>query len=547
MDHFHNESLVGHWPLDADLRNHAATRMPCVARSVNLATCDGRPAATFDGIDSVIEVADHPDLHWGRGDFSIALWLHTRSGADGGDIVGDLVSKFDPDTRRGLNLIVSTHTGVTQTTQSNYRQLQFGIDDGHLDPAWTDCGRPGAAVKVSALASLDGALHAGTFENGPDRCGHLWRYRGDGDWLDLGAAPPGCNNVGAIALFDGDLYCATGRYSASGSHLGDTLNPTPGGWVYRVDADGSWKDCGHVGGHGAASDNAATAHGASDQADETNCLTTWQGRLFATSHHRRGVYAYEGGRDWRWIGPDLRVMSMTIHQGRFYALINGGGVYRYEEDGEWTHCGDPPGSTQTYCAVTYQGQLYVGTWPEGTVVRYDGGTSWTTINLLGAEREVMGAAIYNGKCYFGTLPMANVFRMDGDRFTFMGNLDNDPSVYMRRVWSMAVFDGQLFAGTLPGGRVLRRRAGGMATFDHALPTGWRHVAAVRRGATLTLYLDGKQVAQSSVSNTENFDLDNDQPLRIGGGIGHVLTGSLRDVRLYNVALDAQAVRSLARV
>ena len=35
--------------------------------------------------------------------------------------------------------------------------------------------------------------------------------------------------------------------------------------------------------------------------------------------------------------------------------------------------------------------------------------------------------------------------------------------------------------------------------------------------------------------------------RIGGGIGHVLTGSLRDVRLYNVALDAQAVQSLARV
>jgi len=544
MNFHFDQQLVSHWPFDGRHAQNVPTPSSAI-RPDHVQVRDGHSATAFNGTGSPIELTDPDELRFGTGDFSIALWLHTKSGAEGGDNIGDLVSKFDPDTRRGWSLIASTHTGVTQTTQSNYRHLQFGIDDGHLDPAWTDCGRPGAAIKVSALAAIDGSLVAGTFENGPDRCGHLWRYEADGNWLDLGAPPPACNNVGSVALFDGDLYCATGRYSANGSHLGDTLNPAPGGWVYRVDADGSWKDCGHVGGHGAASDNAATAYGASDQADETNCLTTWRGRLFATSHHRRGVYAYEGGRDWRWIGPDLRVMSMTIHQGRFYALINGGGVYRYEEDGAWTHCGDPTGSTQTYCAVTYQDQLYVGTWPEGTVVRYDGGTSWTTINLLGAEREVMGAAIYNGKCYFGTLPMANVFRMDGDRFTFMGNLDNDPNVYLRRVWSMAVFGGHLFAGTLPGGRVLRRRAGAMVSWDRALPSGWRHIAAVRKGATLTLYVDGTPVAQSTSAGASEFNVDNDQPLRIGGGVGHALNGSLRDLRLYKVALDGPAVRTLA--
>ena len=59
----------------------------------------------------------------------------------------------------------------------------------------------------------------------------------------------------------------------------------------------------------------------------------------------------------------------------------------------------------------------------------------------------MAAALYNGKCYFGTLPMANVFRMDTNQFTYFGNLDNDPSTYLRRVWSMSTHNGQLFAGT----------------------------------------------------------------------------------------------------
>ena len=67
--------------------------------------------------------------------------------------------------------------------------------------------------------------------------------------------------------------------------------------------------------------------------------------------------------------------------------------------------------------------------------------------------------------------MANVFRMDNGQFTYFGNLDNDASVCLRRVWSMSTYNGQLFAGTLPGGNVMRRQAGRAATHDHALPSG----------------------------------------------------------------------------
>lgn len=536
--------LVGHWPLQDNAREISDSNLCSSARALNFRIVDGRRAAVFDGVSSHIEVDDHPEIRFNDTDFSLSLWLHTQDSSGGGDIVGDLISKFDPDKRRGMNLICSTHTGVTQTTQSNYRHLQFGVDCANLSPQWIDCGRPGNAVMVCALAAVNGALHAGTFEHGPDMCGHLWRYQGDNNWVDLGAAPPGCNSIPSLACFDGDVFCATGRYNPNGSQLGNWKNVRPGGQVYRVSDDGQWDDCGHPGADGAKPDDISDNSPRSDQADETTCLTVYRGHLYAVSNHRRGLYRYDGGKNWKYVGPNLRIMSVTLHQGQLYALINGGGVYRFDGDNSWVWCGEPTGSTQTYCAVTYQGKLLVGTWPEGEVVRYDGGEAWSVIGRLGYEREVMGTALYNGKCYFGSLPMANIFRMDHDRFTFLGNIDNDPTVMLRRAWSMAVHRGEMFAGSLPQGRVSRRRAGCMATHDHALPSGWRHIAAVRRDRTIMLYLDGVVVAQNEMPNGGEFPLDTHTPLRIGAGIGHHLNGALADVRIYNGALNDADISGL---
>lgn len=538
------DSLIGHWPLTNNAHNVSDLNLCTIARGLSFVTRDGHAAALFDGMNSSMEVDHHPALDSGAGPFTIALWVHTADSSAGGDIVGDLVSKFDPDSRRGFSLICSTHTGVTQTTQSQYRHLQFGIDNAQVSPEWTDCGRPGKAVMVASLAVMQGALYAGTFENGPEDYGHLWRYESDGQWLDMGFAPSRCNSIPSIAYFDAAIHCATGRYNPNGSQLGDWKNIRPGGTVYRVEEDGTWVDCGHPGLEGAKPDDISDNTARSDQADETTCLTVFRGSLFAVSHHRRGIYRYDGGKDWRYVGPNLRIMSITLHEGQLYALINGGGVYRYEADNNWTWCGEPQGSDQTYCAVTYQGKLLVGTWPEGEVVRYDGGEQWTVFNRIGYEREVMGTALYNGKCYFGSLPMANVFRMDRERFAYFGNIDNDPSVMLRRAWSMAVHKGELFAGSLPQGLVKRRRAGCMATHDHALSPGWRHVVAVREGGHLKLYLDGREVVQNTIPAGEDYTLGNSCPLQIGAGIGHRLNGALRDVRIYNAALDPQAVGQL---
>jgi Concanavalin A-like lectin/glucanases superfamily len=539
-----DQGLIGHWPFthSCDDRGSAGLKVRNHGVQAGAPGPRGQPgAAVFDGRSAFLEVDTHPALEPGGRDFSVAAWVHARG--ERVDVVGDLVAKFDGESRRGFQLSVLTNTGVTSTTQPNYRNLHFGIDSGRLAPRWTDCGRPGNAVLIASLKVSNGALYAGTLEMGSDERGRLWRYGGDGQWVDMDN-PVGCNIVNSIAEFEGALYCGVGRYMGTGSALGESRNRTPGGQVYRVDPDGRWTYCGHPGVGDATPDDAPTIGYDSGKADDAFALTVYQGNLYCASNHRRGAFVYEGGESWKYIGPALRILSFTVYRGSLYALINGGPVYRYEGDSKWIFCGCPAGSTQTYGAVTSAGRLYVGTWPEGEVHRYEGGERWTSLERVGYEREIMGMALYNGKVYVGSLPMANVWRMDGERFTLVGMLDH-ASAPLRRVWSMAVHQGKLFAGTLPSGRVHSVEAGRMATWDSRFPDGWRHVAAVRDGGILRLYLDGRAVAVSTPFDAADYDLSNNQPLTIGFGVNDYFAGFMSDLRLYDRALGHSDVARLA--
>ena len=529
--------LIAHWPFREDLKDHSESGLAIQNHGVEIGESGGQRSAQFNGAETFLEVPC--DLSLGTGDFSCAGWIHTEET----EVVGDILSQFDPETRQGWQVSVLTNTGMTSTAQSNYRNLHFGIDNGHLG-AWKDCGRPGQAVKISALSTLGGHLYAGTFENGEEEVGHLWRYEGKKRWTDLGN-PVGCNSVNAVVEFKGALYCALGRYNSSGSAMGDPLNTTPGGQVYRVDADGQWTFCGHPGIEDATPEEIPTTGHNTGKADNATALTVYQGRLYATSLYREGAFVYDGGTSWTPIGPDVRLMSFTVYRDRLYTLVNGGPVLRYEGGAEWTDCGCPETSTQTYSAVTFKGELYVGTWPQGEVYRYDGNKTWTCLDRVGYEREIMAMGLYNGKVYIGSLPMANVWRMDGNQFTFLASLDHT-SAPLRRVWSMAVYQGRLYAGTLPSGHVYSVEAGKVATWDCTFPEGWRHIAAVKQGGVLTLYVDGTPVATTDSFNPKRYDLNPNCPLLIGFGTHDYFKGALRDVRIYRRGLTQGEIQNLAR-
>ena len=415
-------------------------------------------------------------------------------------------------------------------SQANDRNVHFGIDAG-TEPVWSDRGRPGNAVYVMAMAVHDGKLFVGTCEVGPGESGHVYRYDGGSRWIDCGS-PDRCNAVTSLAAHGGALYAGTGRYRLAGSALPDSTNANLGGKIVRYNGDGDWADCGRL-----------------PDVEAVGGMVVFRGELYASSLYKpAGFFRYQGRNTWQRCplpADGRRVVALGVFNGHIYAgSYDSCSVCRF--DGKsWEPLGVLEPTGQTYSFEVHAGELFVGTWPNGQVFRFDRGERWVQAGRLGKEKEVMGMAVHNGKLYAGTLPLAEVYRYDdGTRWTRTGRIDLTPDVRYRRAWSMAVFDGRLFCGTLPSGRVHALEVGQSVTYDRSLPPGWKHLAAVREGGRVSLFVDGKRVAWSS-STASPLDLTNQQPLRIGFRAHDHFRGSLTDLRLYDRALSAGEIAALS--
>jgi hypothetical protein len=520
------ESL-SHWKLAGDGRDSSGSGLDLTPHGVDLTAAGPaeRPAtaAAFDGRDDYLKLTDTSKLKLGTGDFSLSLWVHTEAETD--DVFGDLVSQYDPVTRTGFHLSIQNLAGVT-TSQPNCRQLHFGIDQGRLEDSWTDHGRLGNAVFVFALAVHDGHLYAATCEAGKDQRGHVFRWEGADCWTDLGS-PDACNAVSSLASFHGSLYAATSKYRLAGSSLAESENTNLGGKIFRLDGQ-QWT---HV--------------GTLPDVEAIGSLAEFRGKLHASSLYRPGgLFRMEGEQKWASCGtPDgKRVEALAVYNGCLWATgYDEAGIYRYDGT-RWEHMGKAGEGTQTYGLAVHGGELYVSQWPQARVFRYGGGTKWLDVGRLGEELESMPLVVYNGKLYGGSLPLAEVYRFDGDgRWTRIGRLDHTPDVRYCRAWSMAIYRGRLFCGTLPSGHVHSIEAGKNVTLDRELAAGWRHIAAVRRGKWLELFVDGKLAATSSTFDPRQYNLTSSQPLWIGFGANDYFRGRLADVRLYRGALSAEAI------
>ena len=496
---------------------------------------DGTRAARFDGRSAFLEVANRTLPQLSTEDFTVSVWVCTEEVLD--DALGDILSKYDPETRKGLNLGIVTCSGVSNS-QPNYRTVHFGIDNGHMDTQWTDCGRPGNAVFVFGLAVHGDRLYAATCEPGEKESGHVYRYEGGTEWTDCGS-PDMSNSVASLAVYDGKLFAGTSWYDTTGSALSASPNQSPGGKVYCYAGDKQWTYCGTL-------KNPETG-----ESITLGGLTVFRGRLYATTLKQGGfgLYRYEGGTEWGYCGnPGRRVLNPCVFNGRLYMVSYDapGGPFCFD-GANWSYVGatiDPP-IDQDYSFAVYDGRLHVSTWPKAYVYRMDESGRWTPCGHPGDEKETMGMVVYNGKLYAGTLPSARVYRYEGgDTWVPVGQqLDTSEGLY-RRVWSMAVYQGKLFCGTLPSGKVFSLEAGKSVTYDDALKPGWRHLAAVRRRGHVCLFVDGKPVATSSAFDPAQYDISNERSLRIGFGAGDYFYGWMRHLRLYDCALTDGEIGSL---
>ncbi len=156
--------LIGHWKLTADAKDSSAKDNHGISHGVKL----GANGAFFDGRKNYVEVKSSVSMETGSAPFSIAAWVRTDAELD--DVLGDVISKFDPQSRRGFILNIKHNVGATNS-QANYRHLQFGIDNGRVDEKWTDHGRPGQAVLIFSMAVFDDELFVGTCVAGKDQAG----------------------------------------------------------------------------------------------------------------------------------------------------------------------------------------------------------------------------------------------------------------------------------------------------------------------------------------------------------------------------------------
>jgi hypothetical protein len=309
------------------------------------------------------------------------------------------------------------------------------------------------------------------------------------------------------------------------------------------------------------------------EADSVAALVPWRGELYAIPMYSPGLYRFDAPGRWAWCGsPGRRLLALGVHDGALYGAGNdhadvdsaiaqtaagivvpaqsaegGGGVFRYDGD-SWTSLGMQRDTTQVYSIETFDGAMHIGTWPTGLVYRHGSEAGWTSTGRLGDETEVMNLLAFGGALYGGTLPKAQVFRHDGPgRWTEVGRVDATPDVLYRRAASMAVHRGRLIVGTLPSGRVHAMRVGMAVSAGRPLRPGVHDIAAVRRGSTLELHVDGARIAAETDGSGGVLDLHEPLDLQRAHGPRMAFGGELLDLRVTDRALAPEETAAVLGV
>lgn len=550
--------LVGHWKLAGDCRDSSGQDNHGVNHGVDLAT------GTFDGRGAYIEVPDSPALHFGTGDFAISARVHTEEEVN--DVLGDVLEKYDPDSRRGITLWLKSSAGGYQS-QGTDQHVCFGIDNARTSD-WTDHGRPSLTSNYvsNSLTVFKGKLYAATMDAQDERdWRHVFRFDGEDGWTDCGQVGSArSTGVGPLIVHQGHLYAVTTTYDWTRVRTG----PYEPGRVYRYEGGTTWRDCGQP----------------SD--DRTlNCVASFKGQLFVGGGPQTwGVFVQEGETGWREskLFPQSGAQrcfphTMCCHNGKLY--VGWPSVYAFDGQ-EWVYAGvpsEPERTLQTHSLAVYRGQLCAGTWPLARVSRYLGGEKWQEFGRVGEDgTEVNALVVYNGKLYGGSIPRAEVCRYDGaEQWTSLNRFYSPPGWVpvppadnggkptreqvseWSRVTSLTIHAGRLFASIgsctssvldAPAdvrGRVFSMEAGKCVSYEHDLGPGWKQMVAVRQQGLLKLYVNGQLVATSGRFDPAEYDVTNQQPLRIGFGQTDSFCGKLADVRIYNRALSEAEVAELS--
>ena len=491
-------------------------------------------------------------------DFTVSLWADVP--ADRAGAAGGLATKFDPVARTGFNLsAISSAAGYNGP--GDELRISFGVDAGS-DPRWVDLGRPSPTSNYvsNSLAVFEGSLVAATSDapREADR-GHVYRHLGDAEWEDLGqVGQHGAHGVGPLIVHRNALYAATWNYDWTRVHEGDLAACR----VYRYEGPGRWHDCGQPG-----------------SSRRLFSFASYRGDLLVMGDDGT-VHAYRGGSAWEQVMAFATFAHpATVHDGRLVLGMLQPATVQSFDGARWSDLGNPIGAPERcdeiHSLVTFRGRLHAGTWPRGRVARWDPRRGWQGTGRLGDSTEVMALNVYNGKLYGATIPRAEVFRHERDgswvsvrrlfeppgwQPVLVRNMHRPPDGDRRmrewtRVTSLTEHGGLLCASVgsctsaaadAPAdvrGSVHAVATGTVATTPRTLEPGWRHIAGVRRGGTLTVYVDGREAAVAR--GAPSGSVATAAALRVGEDETGRYAGSIDGFRAFDRALEPREINALA--
>ena len=284
------------------------------------------------------------------------------------------------------------------------------------------------------------------------------------------------------------------------------------------------------------------------EANEVMGMAVFRGKLYASPLYQEGKGLYRGGQR-----LDLLRQPRTPRSAA-------GGLQRqplrrqlrlwtfraYDGPTQWTDLGKVPETTQVYSFAVYEGRLHTLQLAHRLRVRLRRREERVdTRGTIGERRKSWEWRSIMGSSTPARSPWAPFTATTAGRWTLTGQLDDS-----QRDLSPRVVHGRVPRTVVCRHAPIRARvffeAGKSATCDRELAPGWRHVAALKAGGVLKLYVDGQCVATSTSFKPADYDLSNAVPLRIGFGQHDYFCGRMRDVRLYNRAISEEEIRALAK-
>jgi hypothetical protein len=110
--------------------------------------------------------------------------------------------------------------------------------------------------------------------------------------------------------------------------------------------------------------------------------------------------------------------------------------------------------------------------------------------------------------------------------------------------AMGFYQGRLFCRYVAPGHIYAMEAGKNATHDYELGYGWKKICAVKGRNCLSIYVDGRLIANSTEYHSGEYDLSNDELLRIGLGEHDFFNGRMKNLRIFNRALSENEISEL---